>query len=304
MNKNTFFIIQGPVITFGQGPNNRIEGFNTFSTITENIKHILSFGHSYILCAWKPKNEREREIIDQLCQNDINIIVIDEPKEVDPDHRFKHHFSILEAYNYVKDKCNADYFCKIRTDQLIPISGLQYILNYNGRKLIVSELMQNNPLYVGDFVYAGSRATFERFIYSQLKFRSIHFHPCIAQDIGVKFMLEMGGTIEKFSLFKDYFWNFDRISKRWMEFTQDHILTLSENIWNNIEWRGRRIGDILESSHFCFDSSKLAIAHASRFKVLFQLIDDYARFDRKTKKISFWIFLNYALRIFKRIVSR
>lgn len=63
MNKNTFFIIQGPVITFGQGPNNRIEGFNAFSIIAENIKNILSLGHSCILCAWKPKNERERLLI-------------------------------------------------------------------------------------------------------------------------------------------------------------------------------------------------------------------------------------------------
>ena len=63
-------IIQGPLITFGQGPNNSIEGFNSYYTITENIKAINRLGFNYIISTWNANNSDELTIIKQL--NDKN----------------------------------------------------------------------------------------------------------------------------------------------------------------------------------------------------------------------------------------
>jgi hypothetical protein len=44
MNKEIGVVIQGPLITYGQGPNISVSGFNTLETILLNIERIQKIG--------------------------------------------------------------------------------------------------------------------------------------------------------------------------------------------------------------------------------------------------------------------
>lgn len=297
MTPKTFFIIQGPVVTFGQGPNNQPYGFTALETILENIRRISAVESPYIVCTWKPKNEREVSVHNELVKQKINLLVIDEPAVYDPDHRFKHHYAIMKAMESNRDKSVSSY-CKIRTDQLIPEQCFQQLLDRGDDKLLVSELMRDNPLYIGDFIYSARCEVFERFINLQLKEGVLH--PSIGQDIGLKFML---GDNPQFSLIKDYLFDFTDISACWADFAAIHLLTLSKHSWCDITWRGRRIGDFLNAENFCFNPAELGNIKSGRLTVCRRLIGDYSRLAKKRGRVSLWFFADYMLMIAERITS-
>ena len=66
-------VIQGPFITYGQGPNNKPEGFNSVETILKNINNIKNSGFKYVLSTWLPQNDSEKIILDNLLKDGINI---------------------------------------------------------------------------------------------------------------------------------------------------------------------------------------------------------------------------------------
>lgn len=53
------FVIQGPLVTFGQGPNNSSVGFNTYESIVANVERIDKMNSDYIVVTWLPKNDNE-----------------------------------------------------------------------------------------------------------------------------------------------------------------------------------------------------------------------------------------------------
>ena len=55
-------VIQGPLVTYGQGPNNSNGGFYSLETILENVERMSKFGFCYIVSTWVPLNIQEKEM--------------------------------------------------------------------------------------------------------------------------------------------------------------------------------------------------------------------------------------------------
>jgi len=247
-------IIQGPLITYGQGPNNHKGGFNIFDSLLKNVMILKSEQIEYVYVTWEPKNFEEKELEKKLLLNKINFHTITPPDCLDIDHRFKHHYSLLHALNYV-EKDNYDLIFKIRSDQVINGEIINDLKSSDLNKLFVSELMINNPFYVGDFIYAATPTIFYDFLNSQAK-NNYLLHSVIANDIGMKYFISKSKR-SKFFLLILYFLFPNRASKKWWAFAEKNIQMLKESNWNDIQWRGREIRSIINSNKFIFSDSLL-----------------------------------------------
>ena len=253
------FVIQGPLVTFGQGPNNSSVGFNTYESIVANVERIDKMNSDYIVVTWLPKNDNEQNILDRLLAKDIKVITINPPILEDPDHRYKHHYGISEGIKSLNIK--VDFIVKIRTDQTYKTEFFEYMISLhksNTNKLCVSELY-NHPFFIGDFIYAAEKKVFLNFVNGFLKFQSFKYHPCLAMDIGMKYCHAIG-----FREFNKYFPTFyyfvfraDYIRELWNSFIQKHVVVIPANVRDDILWRDRRIGDIVDSSYFKFDTKPI-----------------------------------------------
>lgn len=253
------FIIQGPLLTFGQGPNNSSLGYETTESISANIQKIDSLGFKYIVVTWVPQQSKEKEILKKLLQQNINIKVIESPTLIDPDHRYKHHYGIAEGLKELDKDIN--FIVKIRTDQIYQkefFDFIEYLYISNCDKLCVSELY-NEPFFIGDFIYAAKKTIFTNFINGFLSFQTFKFHPCLAMDIGMKYC-----HTTKFRTFGKYFPTFfyfifraNYIRILWNNFIYKHIIVIPAHVRDNILWRNKKIGDIVDSSYFKFNSEPI-----------------------------------------------
>ncbi len=248
-----FCIIQGPLISYGQGPNNVKKGFQTSKSILENICTLKKYNIDYLYVTWHPKNINEINELKFLTEKNINYTLLKSPNVIDPDHRFKHHYSIKSALDFIKIE-NYDYLMKIRSDQVFTSECINSLIMRNTDKLIVSELMNNNSFYVGDFIYFAKTKVFIEFIYSQLTKRYF-LHPVIANDIGFKYYLAKTKKSYITTLFI-YFFLHKKSFKNWELFIYNNIETIKSKDWENILWRDKKISSIISSSPFYFTDSK------------------------------------------------
>lgn len=279
------FIIQGPLKTYGQGPNNSANGFKCQSTIMENIRKIEACGFSHLITTWASLDEEHRLIAKKLTLSGANIIEIEPPKRPDPDHRYKHHYGISKALELAPEDQDI-YVVKVRTDMAMPIEFFSYITQLRDApqdKLLVSELL--GPFYLGDFVYGGKRGIMKEFLECQL---SKPQHPCIACDIGMKYF---NYRRDSNLTLLDYIRKPRATAERFQDFVKDHIQVIPKDIYLNILWRGREMNTIFNLSPFSFDSTQINPPPESRIEIALSLIDDYARLARKSNKYSPLAFL-------------
>jgi hypothetical protein len=289
-------IIQGPLISFGQGPNNSNAGFDTLETILENVARMKRYGLLYILSTWSPSNEQEQIIIDALKDANINIIHNLSPQLFDPDHRYKQHFGVLKGAEALLERCvDITHFVKIRTDMLMPESFWEWVYvisSRNEHKLYVSELM-DKPFYQGDFIYLADREIFMAFLTTVVNYKSRIIHPSVAFDMGLKhceaqnFGVVYGrGFFGRISFLLDFILRTGVTKKYWNQFISKHIGVMPEVIWIDIKWRGRRIESFLKGAWFKFDNLEITqdIAFFDNLKSLFREYKIYWAKCRKSRK--------------------
>ena len=292
MNREIGVIIQGPLTTYGQGPNNSREGFDAFSAISKNVESIENAGFKYVISTWMPENRAEEGILSKIKARGFNIIVLGVPEEFDPDHRYKHHYGIFIGLNKLTKDRGIDFIVKIRTDMEMPedfwgwVAGLE---ESGDQKLYVSELY-NYPFYLGDFIYAARKDVFSEFISSIIKCKGEIIHPCIAADLGAKYC----GHLGFFALRKKYFQELHLIfqmlfkgkslSKTWGAFAGRYLGTMPEDIWSRIIWRGKKIDSFLNSRSFIFNTSLLSDQMLGMRDGPGILADYYIKYGSKAKK--------------------
>ncbi len=243
-------IIQGPLMTFGQGPNNALNGFDTSQHIISNIKNLSKFGFDHLLVTWRNDWDQHPNISKSISENKINVLLLDYPINVfDPDHRYKHHYSIRKAIEYLEE-IPYQFVGKIRTDQLIPAETFKYLDSYIDDKLIVSELMRNNDYYVGDFIYYARKNVLIRFLNSQIKASIIH--PIIANNIGIRYYLNVNEENSILFMIK-YLLNSSDCRKKWQNFVFENISLMPEVYYKGIVWREKLIFDVIDRILFIFN---------------------------------------------------
>ena len=172
MIEKTCVLIQGPLITYGQGPNISNIGFRAFDSIVKNTQLILVNRAIPVLCVWSSDTHLEeyKRIEAFYRQQNLSILILDVPKKFDPDHRFKHHFAIHSGLEYARNQFACSFFIKIRSDQQINQNIFEELVRVNGSgKMLISELMPNNNFYIGDFIYAGEYDIIQRYLLSQIR---------------------------------------------------------------------------------------------------------------------------------------
>lgn len=286
-------IIQGPLISFGQGPNNSNSGFDTLETILENVARINKYGHCYIVSTWSPSNEQEQNIINALERGNVSVIHNLPPKLFDPDNRYKQHYGVLRGTEVLLEMCaEITYFVKIRTDMLMPETFWEWtyeVIGKDEKKLYVSELM-NKPFYQGDFIYLADKENFLAFLVTVVNYKSHIIHPSIAFDMGIKyceasnFGLNYGhGFFGRVRFLIDFFLRTGAVRKYWNQFISKHVGVMPETIWIDINWRGRRIGTFLKGSWFKFDNSEIT-QKVGFFENIRTLIKEYKIYWTKCRK--------------------
>jgi len=202
MAKKIGVIIQGPLVTYGQGPNNSVCGFDTFKTIVENIETIKLLGFEYIVSTWDPVSDLEINIVAQLREAKIDVLICKIPSMTDPDHRYKHHYGIMKGVDHLTACGKIEILINIRTDMIISRVLFNWIIahiySYPAR-MVVSELLKNEAFYIGDFVYAAKTEVIQKFLNNFLHFQSTNLHPSIASDIGIKTLVSNNVSVS--------FWN-------------------------------------------------------------------------------------------------
>lgn len=263
--KSVGVVIQGPLLSFGQGPNNSASGFDVQGTIRANVEQLQQRGLSYVISTWMPSNEREKQVLDGL--RDLNVKPLPIPPKFDPDHRYKHHYGIAMAARDMSQ----DYLVKIRADMLMPSAFWNWVLSSMDDRLIVSELLM--PLYLGDFVYAGKKKVLMDFLSTQLA--GPNLHPSVTSDIGLRYMVSKTRTQWPGTLSALLFRQKEVIST-WNVFIAKHINVVPKDIWNSLVWRGSPIGEVVRSESFRFDASPMVGPMDTRF-----LLDEYVRYYTK-----------------------
>jgi hypothetical protein len=279
---NIYCIIQGPLITYGQGPNNIKKGYNASEAILANIETLNSNSIKYLYITWHPKNIYEESELNILKEKKVNYKIIKEPTILDPDHRYKHHYSINSAFSFF-DFENYDHILKIRSDQIIPSEIIEYILYSNSEKFLVSELMNNNSFYIGDFIYYAETKIFREFIDSQLN-RKFFLHPVIANDIGLRYYINKTKSFYLFTFF-NYLFRPKKSIHNWMLFSRNHFETLRIKDWENIIWRGSKISNIISSNPFYFVDTEHSNDNINNIKIV---ISGFLTYIKKYAKIIFF----------------
>lgn len=94
-------VIQGPLVTYGQGPNNSRSGFSTLTTIEKNVENIKKNGFCYIVSTWLPTTTEEQNVLFALKHNEIAVCQNTVPKLFDPDHRYKQHYGVFKGAEFI-----------------------------------------------------------------------------------------------------------------------------------------------------------------------------------------------------------
>lgn len=279
-------VIQGPLVTYGQGPNNSSNGFSVAETVKKNISAITEEQLPYIYVTWPPKNPTENRILYELKANKLNVSVINVPRWDDPDHRRKHHFSIRRGIELLGLVGNpSDYWVlKLRSDMTMPPSFWSWsklIVAENDDRLYVSELYRA-PFLMGDFIYLAKLNVMLSFLECIEKYGPFKFHPSISSDISVKYSISRGVST-------NYMGGFGRLRflagsllltkkyiRSWNQVLETSLATMPEPIWQEIEWRGRKMRLILDSTGFVFHAT-CVVTEGNVVRRLANLINDFRR---------------------------
>lgn len=310
-------IIQGPLVTYGQGPGACKQGRNASEDIAQNLSNISKHGFKYIVSTWSPKSEREQSCFDKVRNITNHIVDSSPPTGFDPQHIYKHHFGIYKGYEkLVLDDASLKFFVKIRSDMIMPDRFWEWIkaISDDHKKMYISELCYF-PFYLGDFIYAGCKPVFVEFLNATLDIKSKTLHPAAVVDIGMKYYQYKNNfyfSSKKYQGIKTfYFWVFKKkwLMREWDSFLKSNIGVLDKKIWERIIWRGKVMESFLDSSIFEFDP--LDKKKNSFINSIFDYLHYMSIYLRTCNKHLFLSFLfnwfcrlrNKLLRIFSTMVN-
>jgi len=306
-------IIQGPLVTFGQGPNNSMVGFNVCDTILANVSNMSMYGYCYIVVAWKAVNDQEIAILEALAVQKIELTQVSMPVKFDPDHRYKQHYGVLNgAETLLGQNSKISHFVKIRSDMLMPEefwAWVNKVTSQNTSRLYVSELMSSS-FYMGDFIYVAKKNEFIDYLTEIVKYGGYAIHPSIAFDMGIKCCESFGyylgykvSLLGRVRFLRSFFLDLEKGRKMWNRFISQHIGVLPESIWTKIVWRDRKIGTFLHSNKFKFDTLPIEY-NKPLIESAKLLLVQYIIYWNKCGKHQFIIgFLNLARLLLRKALS-
>lgn len=254
-------VIQGPVLSFGQGPNNVISGFSGHETIETNIENFAPHVCQIVVSTWENSGLNFRDRF----SNKVVLLENRLPVQRDHDNRIKQFLSTYEGAKFLALNSNATHILKIRTDQLVDPDIVLWLKDFfsvckrwfNSEKtcqesfLVFSDILHDNPFYIGDFIFAGTNNDLMSFCKANLAFNGRNLHPSIGIDYVLKHL-----TINDKQFWVNFYrgvpflWQTSNRSNKavqdyWLDVLQTRFSVMPSEYFGKIVWRGRPMSEVL-----------------------------------------------------------
>ena len=261
MNMNWGLVIQGPVVSFGQGPNNVTSGFSAREAIEANIKSFAPYVCQIVVSTW------ENSGLDFRSRFSDNVVLIENrlPVQRDHDNRIKQFVSTYEGVKFLAANSNATHILKIRTDQVVDPAIIRWLNDFfmvcakwfdrektlQESFIVFSDMRKDNPFYLGDFIFAGTCKDLVAFCKANLGYGTRNLHPSIGIDYILKH-LSVNDKPFKWNFYQTmpFLWQVSNRSNRcvqsyWDDIRQSRLSVIPSSIFGSIVWRGRPMSDVL-----------------------------------------------------------
>ncbi len=279
-NPKAIAVIQGPLVSFGQSKNLSAKGFNVVKTIIKNIKILNEFKIKVVVSSWIPSNEKETEALKKLSKKipkNNKLILNKEPRIYDIQNRYKQQLSTIKGLEYFKNYPSMTPTFKLRTDQEYEESIIEYCLNSNINKYLVSEIL-DFPFYLGDFLHYSNFSNIYNFFLNSITWgNDIYFHPAAVQDFTIKNIIHknrLNKIISK-SIFGKIFLCISCL-KEWRK-VHTNFHSLPAKLYFKIKWRGIRISEVIKNpplinSH---NTKKIKAKNIELIKYIYEIIKNF-----------------------------
>jgi hypothetical protein len=250
-------VIQGPIITFGQGPNNAVNGFDSRDCIIKNINNFSDKVECIILSTWEGE---EVSFVNKISNVDIVTSPLIEGEF--KDNRLRQFITTINGIKFAKRYYNLTHIIKIRTDQLIDaeilISWCKLFFEIdtfrNKDKIIFSDKLKNQPFYLGDFIFVGAVNQLIKFCEANI--RPYNLHPIIGIDYILKY-LELN-EINFWKVFNKGAKLHNQVelqiaSKYWNYVFSKYFEVMPAQIFEKIIWRGKIMNLIIPNYRLDFE---------------------------------------------------
>lgn len=259
---NWGLVIQGPIIGFGQGPNNSKSGFNAYEVIQKNIEAFAPYVEKIVVSTWVGSGFTLSN--DDLSKG-VALLENQMPSERDHDNRIKQFTSTLAGINFLNQTPSITHVVKIRTDQLIDPTLIMWLTDFyfNPPKgidkkdttqknyLIFSEYRKDSPFYLGDFVIAGEKEDVAQFCKSNVSFGAKNLYPSIGIDYVLKYLFRTDRTLHShFYAFIPMLWQVANLNNMaaqsyWANILHNRFSIIPKYFYETIQWRGRHMTEVL-----------------------------------------------------------
>lgn len=250
-------VIQGPRTSSGlKGPNasvpdspNVMSGFDATDTVVKNLSNAQSL--VTVISTWIDSGFREIEEL-----RGIRLLESRVPLQ-DWDNRRKQFVSTHNGITEL-EKQGVSHVIKIRTDQEISSELFEWVRETCERtnKIVVSDLLDSEAFYVGDFIWAGEISKLKALTGSVLNFGGVILDPSISKDWVLKFAIATENRVWSV-LNKDASLGVQirdkrnlRLQEFWRNFRSEHFIPIPRTFLASIVWRGRRMSSVIPVEHF------------------------------------------------------
>ncbi len=319
-------IIQGPVISSGRKNDtpSYFNGFNTIDYIESNIRNFQPFVDRIVISTWENSGLNGM----YLDNEKVTILENQIPCVRDVDNRRKQFESIYEGAKFLTINSDVTHVIKIRTDQLVNSSIIQWFLkkyddtnfepDVNGlcqkNFLFFSDMISNEPFYAGDFIIGGVLSDVFGFSKSVLSYGETDLHPVIGIDYILKYLKRQDPLFNaRVFRFIPLNWQISnrknlQLNKYWQILVMNYFIVIPQSIFSTIVWRGRSMNQIFPNyesqfffyEHWCVNYkgrqiSKTSLDRKSILHLLSHSVD-YRKLFTEYKRYYFTQRLQYYLK--------
>jgi len=252
-------IIQGPITTYGNGPNNAPMGFDAKNCINSNINKFTPLVDQIVISTWTGNGLSPGEF-----GHSVHILENTPITDWDYDNQRKQFYSTSQAVDWLAKNTSCTHVIKIRTDQDFPVELIDWVYElYQSQSgvipgqsgpIVFSEGIKQENFYIGDFIFIAAIDDMKKLCNAVLN-EGKQLHPINANDYVLKFIGHIiptsgvGGAITNSIALAKNHRNFQNL---WISVLKNRITVLPKEIYTKIIWRGKPMLEVLPSLETAF----------------------------------------------------
>ena len=311
-------VIQGPSVSTGlkgkglSVPDSPIVnplGYDCLNSVASTVAAAQGLIRHIVISTWRGSGF---EALDY--REDLTILEA-EPPDQDWDNRRKQFASSKLGLEFMQ-KIGVTHVVKVRTDQIISREILEWIVHNatcegtRRDQIVVSDIIESELFYVGDFLWAGRIDSLIRMVRSVNSFGVVVLDPVVTKDWVLKFALSTDPSIEKVLSrgpsipiqLRDP--RNKPLHEYWTHFRDKSFAPIPRELLAKIVWRGHVMSDVINIEAFLDLSTQAGSAARdvgcfgirSIYVTIATLLRDFRRFKRTHPHSKLfhnlkWIFL-------------